>query len=88
MKRHLAVFTLLYVSSFIIMCENEAPRISKEEVKPLLGKSNVIILDVRRKSDWEKSDKKIKGAIFEDHSKFETWFNKYTKDKKLILYCA
>jgi hypothetical protein len=66
----------------------EVPRISKEELKGLIGKENVIIIDVRSDIDLEKSKQKIQGASIEDPGKVETWMAKYPKDKMLVLYCS
>jgi len=64
------------------------PRIPKEEVKSLLGKPDIFIVDVRADRDWTDSDLKIKGAIREDPQTIESWANKYPKDKTLVFYCA
>jgi rhodanese-related sulfurtransferase len=66
----------------------KVPRISKEKVKAMLGKPNVIVVDVRVKPDWEKSGHKIKGAIREDPKTVEKWYSRFPKNKALIFYCA
>lgn len=66
----------------------DAPRMTKEELKALLGQPDLIIIDVRTGSDWTASDLKIKGAVREDPENIESWANKYAKDKTLVLYCA
>ena len=66
----------------------ETPRITKEELKALLDDPVVIILDVRAINDWNRSGRKIKGAIREDPTRFESWAHKYSKYKTLVLYCA
>jgi hypothetical protein len=72
-----------------VLPEPSVSRISKEEVKSLLGSPNVIILDVRVPDDWNKSKEKIAGAVREDPAKdIQTWASKYPKDKKLIFYCS
>jgi hypothetical protein len=64
------------------------PRMTKEELKPMLGKPDVLIVDVRADNDWAKSDLKIKGAVRENPQAIESWTNKYPKDKTLVFYCA
>jgi hypothetical protein len=64
-----------------------APRISAVVVKALLGNPEVVILDVRRGSDYKGSDSKIKGAVRESEKDI-SWSGKYPKDKILVLYCA
>ena len=66
----------------------DVPRMTKEELKGMLGKENVIIIDVRSDLDQEKSNQKIQGAVIEDPGKVETWMAKYPKDKTLVFYCA
>jgi rhodanese-related sulfurtransferase len=66
----------------------DTPRMTKEDLKARLGDSDLILLDVRTPASWDKSDKKILGAIRENPDKFEFWADKYPKDKTLVLYCA
>jgi rhodanese-related sulfurtransferase len=67
----------------------EISRITKEELRSLLGNPDVIIADVRIERDWKESKWKIKGAIREDPEKdINTWVDKYPKDKTLVFYCA
>lgn len=67
----------------------EAPRITKEELLPMMGNPDVGILDVREGGSWKGSQWKIKGAVREDPAKeVKTWAEKYPKDKTLVLYCS
>jgi rhodanese-related sulfurtransferase len=61
---------------------------TKEQLLPLLGKSDVIIIDVSSNEGWDGRDKKIPGALREEPMKFESWMNKYPKDKTIVLYCS
>jgi rhodanese-related sulfurtransferase len=67
---------------------DDAHMMTKEQLLPLLGKSDVIIIDVRTKYDWDESTVKIKGAVREEGMKFGSWMKKYPKDKTIVLYCA
>jgi rhodanese-related sulfurtransferase len=67
---------------------DDAPRISKEEVKALLGNPGVVILDARTSAAWKDSDKKIKGAIRIDPWNVDSWVATIPKDKKIIVYCS
>jgi len=78
---------LLVAFSFASLAA-DVSRITKEELKGLLGKENVLIIDVRSDIDLEKSNQKIQGAVIEDLGKVETWMAKYPKDKTLIFYCS
>jgi rhodanese-related sulfurtransferase len=80
---------LLLIVAFIGQAlAKEASRMTKEELKGLMGKPDVVIIDVRAKSDWEGSKEKIQGAVREDPKKVKDWAAKYPKDKTLIFYCA
>jgi predicted sulfurtransferase len=64
-------------------------RMSKEELKAMLGKPDVIIIDVRQPVDLAKSTMMIKGAVREDpKQEVKSWVDKYPKDKTIVLYCA
>ena len=66
---------------------DDSHAMTKEQLRPLLGKSDVIIIDVRTKYDWDKSKVKIPGAVREESMKFGSWMKKYPKDKTIVLYC-
>jgi rhodanese-related sulfurtransferase len=66
----------------------EDKRITKEEVMQMLGSPDLIIIDVRAALDWEKSARKIKGAIREDPDSVSSWMSKYPKDKTIAFYCS
>jgi rhodanese-related sulfurtransferase len=83
----------LAVSFIFLSCAEKwsiqlkVPRITKEELKSLLGNPDVIILDVRLKEEWKESKWKIPGAVREDPKKdINTWADKYPKDKTLVFY--
>lgn len=61
-------------------------RISKESLKSRLEDPSIVILDVRRPQDWNKSGIKIKGAVQENPYKFDNWYSRYPKTKTIILY--
>ena len=67
--------------------EPGVPRMTKEEVKALLGNPDVVIIDVRSPDDWNRSKEKIAGAVREDPEKeIKSWAMRYSKDKTLIFY--
>ncbi len=67
---------------------SEAPRLECATLKAWLADPQVIIIDVRSPQDWEKSDKKIKGAQRRDSKTAKDWAKDLPKDKKIVLYCA
>jgi predicted sulfurtransferase len=92
MKKRLLIDALII---FFMVCgwmayakSEDAPRMTKEELKAMMGSPDLVIIDVRSGTDWADSDLKIKGAVREDPKVFESWANKYPKDKTIVLYCA
>jgi predicted sulfurtransferase len=67
---------------------DEVPRMTKEELRAMLGNPDVVIIDVRTANDWEASQSKIKGAVREEPRQAKSWAGKYDKDKTYVLYCA
>ncbi len=69
--------------------EAKVPRMTKEDLLPLLGNPDVIVLDVRLPAEWKRDALKIRGAVREDPEKdYKTWASKYPKDKTLVFYCS
>ena len=64
------------------------PRITKEELRNLMGNPDVLILDVRVGEEWANSKKKIQGAIREDPAQLSSWMKKYPRDNTLVFYCS
>ena len=82
------VAAIVLVAPFASVFGQDVPRITKEELKPIMGEADVVILDVRTGRDWSSSEFKIQGAVRVDAKKITEWEGNYTKDKKLVLYCA
>ena len=64
----------------------EVSIISVDRVKHMLGKSDTVIIDVRKARSWWRTSKKIQTAVREDPSKVDQWARKYTKDQTLVFY--
>jgi rhodanese-related sulfurtransferase len=92
MKKRLFIATLIILfmvgGCTTLAKSTDAPKMTKEELKAMLGDPNLIIIDVRYGMDWTDSDLKIKGAVREDPGAIDSWANKYPKDKTLVFYCA
>ena len=82
------VFLLLIALGYGVARADDAHMMTKEQLLPMLGKSDVIIIDVRTKYDWDSSKVKIPGAVREEGMRFGSWMNKYPKGKTIVLYCA
>jgi rhodanese-related sulfurtransferase len=81
-----AAFLILAPSSVVF--GEKVTLITKEELKPIMGNADVAIIDVRRGRDWTSSEFKIKGAVYGDPKKIAEWNKQFSKDTKLVLYCA
>jgi hypothetical protein len=62
------------------------PRMSKEELKGLLGSPDVVVLDVRL--DGGVAPSRIAGALYEAPDKVDSWAGKYARGKRIVLYCS
>jgi hypothetical protein len=65
---------------------SEAPRITKEEAKELLGAPKVLFVDGRTETAWYKSDKKIRGAVRIDKWDLEMWASSFSSETTFIVY--
>ncbi len=67
--------------------EGSVPMVSKEELRSMLGKADVVILDVRESESWKHAKTKIPGAVREaPENGVEPWISKYPPDKTYVLY--
>jgi len=65
----------------------QVPRLTKEAVKEMLGKPDVVMVDVRYIRQYEQSDKKLPGAVFVQPENFDEFVKNYPqKDKTYVLY--
>lgn len=67
--------------------DDDASRITKEELKAKLGDPAVTVIDVRYKANWKKSGQQIARAVREDPNEISSWAGKYKKDQMLVFYC-
>jgi rhodanese-related sulfurtransferase len=67
---------------------DNVPRMSIEQLNEILDNPNLVLLDVRTEKDWGKSDRKIVGAVRVDPNDVDSWADDYTKDQRIVLYCA
>lgn len=83
----LIILFLLSTLAVYAVADEEIRRVSKEEVKELIGKPGVALIDVRYYDSWEKTDTKIAGAVREHPNEIGSWAPKYDKNSTIILYC-
>ena len=63
--------------------------ISPDELKKLLYlRKNVLVLDVRRKSDYQTDSQKIPGAAWLDPDKLAQWSTALPLARDIVVYCA
>ena len=62
--------------------------IAATDLKDKLTRNKVCLIDVRRKSDYEKSPETIEGATWHDPEHVEEWAKTLPKDQELVVYCV
>jgi len=63
--------------------------ITSDELKALLREnSELVILDVRRKADYEAEKLLILGAVWRDPEQVESWSADLPRDREVVLYCV
>ena len=88
MKKLLPLLILIFTLNISSALADSVMLMEKEELKPLIGTDEVIVLDVRAGRDWSTSQFKIPGAIRSPGDEFDTWGTTHPKNKKIVLYCA
>ncbi|MDE2376539.1 rhodanese-like domain-containing protein [Bradyrhizobium sp.] len=86
---------LLTVKEMLEAANAAVPKISPAQAQEMIGKGNVLVLDVRDAPEVEKSGK-IDGALHVSRGMLEFRADpaspyhdkKFSKDKTVILYCA
>jgi hypothetical protein len=66
----------------------DAPRITMEELKSMLGDPHLVIIDSLVGDQWKTVAQKLPGAVHEDPDDVDSWADKYPKDKTIVTYCA
>jgi hypothetical protein len=79
---------LLMPADTALSAPNDLKNITLDTLKGRLGAPDLLIVDVRQAGDWDRSAKKIPGAVRQDPQKLETWGPNLPRDKKIVLYCA
>ena len=60
----------------------------QELVAQLAANSDITLLDVRRKADFDQAPKKIKGARWHDPEVLAEWMDAVPKDRNVVVYCV
>ncbi|MCE5263101.1 MAG: hypothetical protein LLG97_06165 [Deltaproteobacteria bacterium] len=65
----------------------QVPRLTKDAVKEMLGKPDVVIVDIRYIKQYEQSDRRIPGAVFVQPENFDEFVKNHPKkDATYVLY--
>jgi rhodanese-related sulfurtransferase len=54
----------------------------------LVNHRNMMLIDVRRKSDFEQAPQKIAGARWHDPEAIADWIGSVPKDQDVVVYCV
>lgn len=84
----LGLVCLFFITIAMPAYGKDAPRISTKQLNAILDSPGLVILDVRTEKDWNKSDRKIAGAVRVDPMDVDSWAKDYAMDEKIVLYCA
>jgi len=61
------------------------PEVLKEQ---LASRKDLMLLDVRRKSEYEADNLTLPGALWRDPEKVDDWSRELPRDKDVVIYCA
>ena len=62
--------------------------ITPNDLKPLVEKKSVNVLDVRRSNDYDADKVKLPGAEWKNPDQLADWSAKLPKEKEIVIYCA
>ena len=62
--------------------------ITPNDLKPLVEKKAVTVLDVRRANDYDADKVKLPGAEWKNPEQLADWSAKLPKEKEVVIYCA
>jgi len=87
----LAVFAVVFSLSSDLCGEENlplsgVPRVTKEQIKELVGQADFVLLDVRPNEQWRATQVKLPGAIHEDPEDVKGWAEKYQKSARVVTY--
>jgi rhodanese-related sulfurtransferase len=66
-----------------------ATSITVAELKTrVVEEANIYVLDVRRKTDYEKMPEMIPGAVWYDPENVEVWSRELLQNQDVVVYCV
>ncbi|NWG03959.1 MAG: rhodanese-like domain-containing protein [Syntrophaceae bacterium] len=92
MKTKLSFLILIFLMTGLLTTfafSADVPMITKDQLKAMLGSTDLVILDVRIGSDYFASDLKIKGAVRPNMGEnICGTTSKYPRGSTFVFYCA
>jgi hypothetical protein len=88
MKKIVFILVMLLLSGVASAWAGSVQTITKDELKAMLGSSDLVLLDVRKGRDWSSSEFKITGAERLEKDEIASALTTISKDKTIVLYCA
>ncbi|HWS16066.1 MAG TPA: rhodanese-like domain-containing protein [Candidatus Methylomirabilis sp.] len=84
----LAILNVVMLLPFLAAVAHaaDAPRMDPAELKEMLGKEGLAIVDVRL--DAATATTRIPGSVIEDSAAYAEWSKRYPKDRTIVLYCS
>ena len=65
-----------------------ATTVRPDELEPLLKTEGVLLLDVRRRTDYESEPGRIPGAEWRDPEQVTAWREGLSPDRRVVVYCV
>ena len=62
--------------------------ITPHDLKTLIEKESVTVLDVRRKNDYDADTLRLPGAVWKNPEELAAWSATLPKDRDVVLYCV
>jgi rhodanese-related sulfurtransferase len=63
--------------------------IKPEDLKErIAARKDIMLLDVRRKSDYDADNDTLPNALWLDPEKVDEWSRELPRDKNIVIYCA
>lgn len=88
MKKITILLLVLLLTGGTYTWAGSVEKMDRDELKAMLGSSDLVIFDVRTGRDWSASEFKIKGAQRLDKNGHAAAMQGYEKGKTLVFYCA
>jgi len=62
--------------------------IKSQELKSMLGNTDLTVIDVRRKDDYAADNTAIPGSTWFDPANIDNWCSTLPENKEVVLYCV